>query len=89
VVYMPVRTLPALVAQACAAGLDPATPAVAVADATRAQERTIAASIAELPALLAAEAPTGPVIVMIGVVFAQREQEKARDAAPIALARQA
>ena len=66
VVYMPVRTLPALVAQACAAGLDPATPAVAVAYATRAEERTIAASIGELPALLAAEAPSGPVIVMIG-----------------------
>jgi uroporphyrin-III C-methyltransferase/precorrin-2 dehydrogenase/sirohydrochlorin ferrochelatase len=58
VVYMPVRTLPALVAQSCAAGLDPATPSVAVAYATRAEERTIAGSIADLPALLAAEAPS-------------------------------
>jgi uroporphyrin-III C-methyltransferase/precorrin-2 dehydrogenase/sirohydrochlorin ferrochelatase len=70
IVYMPVNTLPALVAKACDAGLDPATPAVAVARATRADERTIAGSIAELPALLAAEAPSGPVVVMIGRVFA-------------------
>jgi uroporphyrin-III C-methyltransferase / precorrin-2 dehydrogenase / sirohydrochlorin ferrochelatase len=72
VVYMPVKTLPALVAKACAAGLDPATPAVAVAQATRADERTVAGSIAELPALLAAEAPPGPIVVMIGQVFADR-----------------
>jgi uroporphyrin-III C-methyltransferase / precorrin-2 dehydrogenase / sirohydrochlorin ferrochelatase len=89
VVYMPVRTLPALVAQACAAGLDPATPSVAVAYATRAEERTIAASIGDLPALLAAEAPSGPVIVMIGRVFADYVQETAGETAPIAAARQA
>jgi uroporphyrin-III C-methyltransferase / precorrin-2 dehydrogenase / sirohydrochlorin ferrochelatase len=88
VVYMPVKTLPTLIAQACAAGLDPATPAVAVAHATRPEERTIAANIADLAALLAAEAPSGPVIVMIGSVFAQYKQETARDTAPTA-ARQA
>jgi uroporphyrin-III C-methyltransferase/precorrin-2 dehydrogenase/sirohydrochlorin ferrochelatase len=89
VVYMPVRTLPALVAQACAAGLDPATPSVAVAYATRAEERTIAASISDLPAELAAAAPSGPVIVMIGRVFADYVQETAGETAPIAAARQA
>jgi uroporphyrin-III C-methyltransferase / precorrin-2 dehydrogenase / sirohydrochlorin ferrochelatase len=67
---MPVKTLPALVAKACAAGLDPATPAVAVAQATRADERRIASNIADLPARLAADAPSGPVVVMIGKVFA-------------------
>ncbi len=71
VVYMPTKTLPELVANALAAGLDPATPAVAVARATRADERVIAATIAELPARLAAEAPSGPVVVMIGRVFAE------------------
>jgi uroporphyrin-III C-methyltransferase/precorrin-2 dehydrogenase/sirohydrochlorin ferrochelatase len=70
IVYMPVKTLPALVAKAGAAGLDPATPAVAVARATRADERRIAGTIAGLPALIAAEAPSGPVVVMIGRVFA-------------------
>jgi uroporphyrin-III C-methyltransferase/precorrin-2 dehydrogenase/sirohydrochlorin ferrochelatase len=70
IVYMPTRTLPDLVAKALAAGLDPATPAVAVAQATRADERFIAGSMAELPALLATEATPGPVVVMIGRVFA-------------------
>jgi uroporphyrin-III C-methyltransferase/precorrin-2 dehydrogenase/sirohydrochlorin ferrochelatase len=89
VVYMPVKTLPALVAHACAAGLDPATPAVAVAYATRAEERTIAGNVAELPALLAAEALSGPVIVMIGGVFADYAHETIGETAPTAAARQA
>jgi uroporphyrin-III C-methyltransferase/precorrin-2 dehydrogenase/sirohydrochlorin ferrochelatase len=70
IVYMPTRTLPALVVRALAAQLDPATPAVAVARATRADERVIAGPIAELPARLAAEAGAGPAVVMIGRVFA-------------------
>ena len=70
VVYMPARTLPELVATAVAAGLDPATPAVAVERATRADERVVAATIAELPARLAAAPPSGPLVVMIGRVFA-------------------
>jgi uroporphyrin-III C-methyltransferase/precorrin-2 dehydrogenase/sirohydrochlorin ferrochelatase len=69
VVYMPAKTLPELVAKAVGAGLDPATPAVAVERATRPDERVIAASIAELWRRLAAEPPTGPVIVMIGRAF--------------------
>ncbi len=89
VVYMPVKTLPALVAKACAAGLDPATPAVAVAHATRAEEHTIAGRIADLPALVAAEAPSGPVVVMIGRVFADHAKEAAGKAQPIAAIRQA
>jgi uroporphyrin-III C-methyltransferase/precorrin-2 dehydrogenase/sirohydrochlorin ferrochelatase len=71
VVYMPTRTLPELVAHALQAGLDPATPAVAVERATCADERVVAVAIADLPARLAAEPPTGPVVVMIGRVFAE------------------
>ena len=71
IVYMPTKTLPDLVAGALASGLDPATPAVAVARATRADERVIACTIADLPVKLAAEAPAGPVVVMIGRVFAE------------------
>jgi uroporphyrin-III C-methyltransferase / precorrin-2 dehydrogenase / sirohydrochlorin ferrochelatase len=70
VVYMPTKTLPELVANAVKAGLDPATPAVAVERATRADERVIAATIADLPARLAAEAPSGPVVVIIGRALA-------------------
>ena len=70
VVYMPVRTLEKLAAQVIAAGLDPATPAVAVARATRPDEEVIAATIGELPAIVAARAPRGPVLVMIGRTLA-------------------
>jgi uroporphyrin-III C-methyltransferase/precorrin-2 dehydrogenase/sirohydrochlorin ferrochelatase len=70
VVYMPAKTLLELVAATVQAGLDPATPAVAVESATRADERVIGATIAELPARLAAAPPSGPVVVMIGRVFA-------------------
>jgi uroporphyrin-III C-methyltransferase/precorrin-2 dehydrogenase/sirohydrochlorin ferrochelatase len=69
IVYMPSKTLPNLVQAALKAGLEPKTPAVAVASVTRAEERVIAASIADLPARLAAEPPSGPVVVMIGRVF--------------------
>jgi uroporphyrin-III C-methyltransferase / precorrin-2 dehydrogenase / sirohydrochlorin ferrochelatase len=70
VVYMPAKTLPELVATAIRAGLDPATPAVAVERATRPDENVIAATIAALPERLAAMPPSGPVVVMIGRVFA-------------------
>jgi len=70
IVYMPMKTLPELVANAVEAGLDPAMPAVAVERATRADERIIGSTIADLPPRLAAAAPSGPVVVMIGRVFA-------------------
>jgi uroporphyrin-III C-methyltransferase / precorrin-2 dehydrogenase / sirohydrochlorin ferrochelatase len=79
IVYMPAKTLPELAARAVAAGLDPNTPALAVERATRADERVTAATIAELPARLAAEPPTGPVVVMIGRVFADYVAEFAAD----------
>jgi uroporphyrin-III C-methyltransferase/precorrin-2 dehydrogenase/sirohydrochlorin ferrochelatase len=85
VVYMPVKTLPDLVATALKAGLDPATPAVAVERATRDDERIIAATVARLPLALAGASPTGPVVVMIGKVFADHvKAASAEDAPPIA-----
>jgi len=71
IVYMPAKTMSELVDKAVKAGLDPQTPAVAVERATRSDERVIAATLADLPACLAAEPPTGPVLVMIGRVFAE------------------
>jgi uroporphyrin-III C-methyltransferase/precorrin-2 dehydrogenase/sirohydrochlorin ferrochelatase len=71
VVYMPVKTLSQLVTAAITRGLDPATPAVAVERATRPNERIITATIADLPARLTAEQPSGPVVVMIGQTFAE------------------
>jgi uroporphyrin-III C-methyltransferase/precorrin-2 dehydrogenase/sirohydrochlorin ferrochelatase len=84
VVYMPTKTLPELAARAIEAGLDPQTPAIAVERATRADERVIATSIAELPHRLAAAQPTGPVVVLIGRVFA--DYVAAANAAPSPLA---
>jgi uroporphyrin-III C-methyltransferase/precorrin-2 dehydrogenase/sirohydrochlorin ferrochelatase len=66
---MPTKTLPGLVDAALKAGLEPKTPAVAVISATRADERVIAATIADLPGRLAADPLAGPVVVMIGRVF--------------------
>jgi uroporphyrin-III C-methyltransferase / precorrin-2 dehydrogenase / sirohydrochlorin ferrochelatase len=69
---MPARTLAAFATAATARGLDAATPAIAVANATRADETVVAAPIAELPARLTAADLGRPVIVMIGRVFAER-----------------
>jgi uroporphyrin-III C-methyltransferase/precorrin-2 dehydrogenase/sirohydrochlorin ferrochelatase len=69
VVYMPGGNLDELVTKAIGGGLDPATPAVAVANATRPHETIIADGIGNLPARLAAEPAAGPVIMMIGRVL--------------------
>ena len=82
IVYMPARTLAELVRIGIGNGLDPATPAVAIVKATTPGEALVAASIHDLPARLA-ELPPGPVLVMIGHVFADvgvvDEQKPARD----------
>src|SRR6476659_9136173 len=65
-IYMPTRTLAALVEKAVGEGLDPRTPAVAIARATRPDQSVVAAPVAELPHRLDAEALPGPVLVMIG-----------------------
>ncbi len=67
IVYMPKKTLGELVTKAVAAGLDPATPALAISQATRPDETTITAPIGELAKTAM---PDGPTIVMIGSVCA-------------------
>jgi uroporphyrin-III C-methyltransferase/precorrin-2 dehydrogenase/sirohydrochlorin ferrochelatase len=71
-IYMPVRTLGALAEKAVAAGLDPQTPALAIARATRPDQQVIAASINALPAKLAEANLPGPVLVILGRVTAAR-----------------
>ena len=71
VVYMGVRTMPALVERLIAAGIDPATPAVLVERASHVDERRIVGTITTMPALAAAAAPTGPCLLMIGLAFAR------------------
>ena len=71
IVYMPKKTLRELSARAIAEGLDPATPAVAVANATRPDETIVAGTIADIADRIEADAPGGPVLVMIGKVLAE------------------
>ncbi|MDO9414299.1 MAG: SAM-dependent methyltransferase, partial [Pseudolabrys sp.] len=69
-IYMPVRTLEALVTRAVAEGLDPSTPAAAIARATRPDQQVIACAVGDLPAQLKQAALPGPVLVMVGQALA-------------------
>jgi len=84
-VYMPKKTLGELAARAIAHGLDPATPAVAIAGATREDETVVAAPIAALAsrvaqARLEGRSFEGPALVLIGkaVAGAMRKDEPQR-----------
>src|SRR6185437_12677606 len=81
-IYMPTRTLAALVARATAEGLDPLTPAIAIARATRPDQAVVSAPIGELPQRLTQAALPGPLLVMLGHVLgaqarAAREDQRA------------
>ncbi len=54
-------------------GLDPATPAVAVSRATRADQRTLAGTVSDLPAKLKAAPLPAPVLVLIGRSLAEAD----------------
>ena len=71
-IYMPTRTLAALVAKATAEGLDPRTPALAIARATRPDQAVVTAPIGELPDRLAQMSLPGPLLVMIGKVIGEK-----------------
>src|SRR6478752_2773598 len=71
-IFMPTRTLAALVEKAIGEGLDPATPALAIARATRPDQRVVTAPIARLPEELKGAALPGPVLVMIGHALGAR-----------------
>jgi uroporphyrin-III C-methyltransferase len=66
--YMASRTLGQMAASLIAAGLNGATPAVAVESASRASERRLFGTLADLSALLSAAAFDGPTLVLIGAV---------------------
>ncbi|MFY9599547.1 MAG: uroporphyrinogen-III C-methyltransferase, partial [Pseudolabrys sp.] len=68
-VYMPTRTLAALVEKATAEGLDPQTPALAIARATRPDQAVVTAPIGELPLRVAEAELPGPMLVMVGQVL--------------------
>jgi len=70
VVYMPKRTLGDLAAAAIAHGLDPTTPALVVADATRAGETVIRGTIGDIAARVDVDSLAGPALIIIGRVLA-------------------
>jgi uroporphyrin-III C-methyltransferase/precorrin-2 dehydrogenase/sirohydrochlorin ferrochelatase len=74
VVYMPKKTIAELAERAIEHGLDPATPAVAIANATRTKETVVAAPIGEIAAKLREAALSGPVLILIGKAMAGAAQ---------------
>jgi uroporphyrin-III C-methyltransferase/precorrin-2 dehydrogenase/sirohydrochlorin ferrochelatase len=69
-IYMPAKTLAALIGKAIEQGLDPQTPAVAIARATRPDQAVIADTACQLPSRLAAQHLPGPLLVMLGRALA-------------------
>jgi len=66
VVYMPRKTMGEMATQAIANRLDPATPALAVINATRQEETLVLASLAEIGEKLDQSPVEGPAVVVIG-----------------------
>lgn len=69
-VYMGARTIGEVTGSLLAAGLDPATPAIAVENATLPGERRVAAPVGRIAERLVDEAGSGPILVLIGKVVA-------------------
>lgn len=68
VIYMPRRTLADFAAAARLHGLDPATPAVAIASATRPDQAHVAGAVGDIAALAETLPAGAPVIVILGQV---------------------
>jgi uroporphyrin-III C-methyltransferase/precorrin-2 dehydrogenase/sirohydrochlorin ferrochelatase len=79
-IYMPTRTLAALVTKATAEGLDPLTPALAIARATRPDQVVVTAPIGELAERIAQAALPSPVLVMLGRIIGERAYAQAHAA---------
>jgi uroporphyrin-III C-methyltransferase/precorrin-2 dehydrogenase/sirohydrochlorin ferrochelatase len=73
VVYMPKRTLGALLARAVAEGLAPTTPALVVFNATRPGQQTVVGTAADLADRVEAAGFEGPAILMVGEALGRRE----------------
>ncbi|MBV8573636.1 MAG: uroporphyrinogen-III C-methyltransferase [Acetobacteraceae bacterium] len=82
--YMATRTLTTVAARLLEAGLPASTPAVAVENASRPNQRHLLGTIGDLPVRLAAQGFTGPTLVLIGAVAAMAVPEAVR--APAAAA---
>ena len=74
VIYMGLTAIGDISARLIAAGRSPLTPAMAVRWGTRTDQRTIVATLADLPARIAAAQMRPPASVIIGEVVALREK---------------
>jgi uroporphyrin-III C-methyltransferase/precorrin-2 dehydrogenase/sirohydrochlorin ferrochelatase len=72
-IYMPVRTLAEFVTRATQAGLDPATPAAVVVNATRPNEQMVIETVATLPAAVVRLEIDGPAIVLVGRALSEAD----------------
>lgn len=79
-IYMGMRALPELAARLRAVGMAADTPALAVENASLAIRRHVKGTLADLPDRVAAWAPDGPTLVLIGQVVGLM-QEATHDAA--------
>lgn len=84
VVYMPRRTLAQFVSAAVEEGLDPNTPALAVASASRAEQAHVSAPLWAISEKAEALAKGAPVTVIIGQVARERAPAQAEAAAAAA-----
>ncbi|RAI60008.1 uroporphyrinogen-III C-methyltransferase [Roseicella frigidaeris] len=80
-VYMGARTLPRVAEALLAAGMPPATPAIAVENATLPGERRIRRTLADIAAAVAEAAVEGPTLTLIGEVVALAGTEAPAEAA--------
>jgi uroporphyrin-III C-methyltransferase/precorrin-2 dehydrogenase/sirohydrochlorin ferrochelatase len=74
-IYMPKRTFAEFSARAQAAGLDPQTPAIAIWNATRPEQKTLRVTLKELSDVLPNEERNGPLMILLGAAL--REEAEA------------
>ena len=82
VVYMPKRTLRALLARAVAEGLAPATPALLVFNATRPNQTALRGTAADLADRGEAAGLDGPALLMVGEALAEMRSAAGIEGAP-------
>jgi uroporphyrin-III C-methyltransferase/precorrin-2 dehydrogenase/sirohydrochlorin ferrochelatase len=78
VIYMPKKTIGEFVTRAMENSLAADTPAVAVARATRPDERVIVSTLSKLPEVLTGE--SGPLLVLVGQALADYDSVAVTDA---------
>lgn len=71
VVLMGIRGIPAMTAQALAAGVDPATPVAVVMSATLPQQHVVRTMLGDLPARAAQPDVVSPAVIVLGEVAAE------------------